>query len=132
MTIDLDTENCSPRYAAIHLRGRLDSLTFSEFDEAVVTVLQAMPMGGTVVLDLSGLEYISSAGLRSIAKLRRSMRARNGQILFANPQAQVRRVFEIIKAAPINDVFSSLAELDHYLDHIQGKIVHGDDDDNSS
>jgi anti-sigma B factor antagonist len=128
MTFSLHSDASSPKRSTLHLQGRLDALTFGEFDEAAANVLQHMEDGSTVVLDLSSLEYISSAGLRSIAKIRKSMRARNGHTLLLNPQPQVSKVFEIVKAVPINEVFRNVHELDEYLDRIQRKML-GDGED---
>lgn len=125
MTFSLRTDSLSPQRSTLHLQGRLDAMTFGEFDRAAESALQQMADGSTMVLDLSSLDYISSAGLRSIAKIRKSMRAREGQTLLVNPQPQVRKVFEIVKAVPVCDVFASVQELDDYLDRIQRKIVDG-------
>ena len=129
MTFRLHTDGLSPERATLHLHGRLDAMTFGEFDAAAAPMLEQMAGGGTVVLDLSALDYISSAGLRSIAKIRKAMRARDGHTLLVNPQPQVRKVFEIVKAVPVSDVFSSVEELDAYLDRIQRKMMEGGDED---
>lgn len=125
MTFSLRADHVSPHRSTLHLHGRLDAMTFGQFDAAAADLLHQMATGSTVVLDLSSLEYISSAGLRSIARIRKAMRAREGHTLLCNPQPQVRKVFEIVKAVPVNDVFSSVQELDDYLDHMQRKIVDG-------
>jgi sigma-B regulation protein RsbU (phosphoserine phosphatase) len=129
MTLSLRTESASPARTTMHLHGRLDALTFAEFDSAAQVALPNIADGGTIVLDLSALEYISSAGLRSIAKIRKSMRARHGHTLLLNPQPQVRKVFDIVKAVPVNEVFASAQELDGYLDRIQRQIMDGSSDD---
>lgn len=123
MTLSLSTESESSERTTLHLHGRLDAQTFGEFDLAILDLLPRVADGGTMVLDLSGLEYISSAGLRSIAKIRKSMRARGGHTLLLNPQPQVRKVFDIVKAVPINEVFANAQELDTYLDHMQRQIT---------
>lgn len=123
MTFSLNIENESPIRTVFHLHGRLDAQTFNDFDLAMLDVLPRIPEDSTVVLDLSHLEYISSAGLRSIAKIRRHMRAHNGHTLLLNPQPQVRKVFDIVKAVPVNEVFANTRELDEYLDSMQRKIV---------
>ena len=129
MTLRLHTENSSPVRTTMHLHGRLDALTYAEFDSAALLAMPHVADGGTMVLDLSALEYISSAGLRSIAKIRKGMRARNGHTLLLNPQPQVRKVFDIVKAVPVNEVFASAQELDGYLDRIQRQIVEGTGED---
>lgn len=126
MTFDLKIENESPERVTLYLHGRLDAQTFGDFDRAMLDVLPRIPAGGTVVLNLSALEYISSAGLRSIAVVRKGMRARGGRTLLLDPQPQVRKVFDIVKAVPVNEVFANTQELDKYLDHMQRQITSGD------
>ncbi|MGO4502924.1 MULTISPECIES: STAS domain-containing protein [unclassified Dyella] len=126
MTFSLNVENESPKRTILHLHGRLDAQTFNDFDLAMLDLLPRVPEESTIVLDLSELGYISSAGLRSIAKIRRTMRARNGHTLLLNPQPQVRKVFDIVKAVPVNEVFADARELDEYLDRMQRNIT-GDD-----
>lgn len=123
MAFNLQIDASNPRRSTLHLEGRLDALTFGDFDKEAEKVLQHMETGSTLVLDLSSLEYISSAGLRSIAKARKHMRARDGHTLLLNPQVQVRKVFDIVKAVPIKEIFQNVQELDDYLDQIQRKML---------
>jgi sigma-B regulation protein RsbU (phosphoserine phosphatase) len=123
MTFNLHIHALDPHKSTLQLEGRLDAMTFGEFDREAEKVLQQMETGSTLVLDLSSLEYISSAGLRSIAKARKHMRARDGQTLLLNPQAQVRKVFDIVKAVPIKEIFQNMQELDDYLDQVQRRML---------
>lgn len=128
MTLSLHHEFPATDRVVVHVGGRLDAMSFGEFDEAMLALLPRLGDGGTVVVDLAGLEYVSSAGLRSFARIRKSMRTRNGHTLLLNPQPQVRKVFDIVKAVPVNEVFTSTQELDAYLDRMQRQITEGDDD----
>lgn len=128
MTLSLHSEFSASDRAVVQIAGRLDAMTFGELDEAMLALLPQLPDGGTVVIDLAGLTYISSAGLRSFAKVRKSMRARDGHALLLNPQPQVRKVFDIVKAVPVNEVFTSTQELDAYLDRMQRQITEGNDE----
>jgi hypothetical protein len=54
------------------------------------------------------------------------MAERAGRIVLLNAQPQVQKVFEIVKAADLAAVFSSVEELDRYLDTMQRKVVRGE------
>jgi anti-anti-sigma factor len=101
------------------LSGRLDSNTAPQFEDSVGNVLDAPPT--ILVLDMADLEYISSAGLRVVFRLQKAVKGVDGEVLMVNLQPPVRKVFEIIDALPSLSVFSSIAELDDYLDHMQAK-----------
>ena len=109
------------------LEGRLDSDTVAVLDRELDAVLASAVK--VVVFELSGLEYISSAGLRSLFRAQKSMKARAGKVLVLNPQPPVQKVFDIVKAVDVNEVFRNVAELDAYLDSIQKQVAGGDPQD---
>lgn len=110
----------------VEIGGRLDTHTYGELDERLGAVLQTLVK--SLLLDLSQLEYVSSAGVRSVFRARKLLAARGGTLAIANAQPQVQKVFDIVKAVPLSEIFSSVQEADAYLDAIQKKIVAGDED----
>lgn len=74
------------------LEGRLDSLTAPETEEVF---LQMAERFDRLVLNLQGLEYISSAGLRILKRLYMAMRKKNGTLVLKNVKKMVMEVFEI-------------------------------------
>jgi anti-anti-sigma factor len=108
----------------VHLAGRLDNETAAVLDGELAALTDTAVH--VVVFDLSSLEYISSAGLRSIFRVQKSMAERSGKVVMVNAQPQVQKVFEIVKAADLGAVFTSLKELDQYLDAMQRKVVDGE------
>ncbi|MEZ2418101.1 STAS domain-containing protein [Luteibacter sp. RCC_6_2] len=123
MTLIVRSESPTTDRSTVWLEGRLDAATFAAFDEAMHDITPLVDNGGTLVIDLSALEYISSAGLRSLAQLRKQMHDREGRTLLLNPQPQVKKVFDIVKAVPVAEVFANVAELDQYLDHMQRQMT---------
>ena len=107
----------------VHLDGRLDSESVTLLDEELNKLANA-PVD-VVVFDLADLEYISSAGLRSIFGTRQALAARSGRIALVNARPQVQKVFDIVKATDLVAVFVSVEELDRYLDAMQRKVVDG-------
>lgn len=109
------------------LAGHLDTHTYQRADSELEPVL-ADPSVNLLVLDLSDLEYISSAGLRTVFRARKSLGSRGGKVLVANPQPQIRKVFDLVKAVPFSEIFSSTDEADAYLDAMQKRVLSGDDE----
>ncbi|MDH5835083.1 STAS domain-containing protein [Luteimonas kalidii] len=108
--------------------GRLDTHTHVELDQALAPLLEADTLR-SLVLDLHDLRYISSAGVRSIFRARKALSAHGGRVLVVNPQPQIQKVFDLVKAVPLNEIFASTAEADAYLDAMQRKVLEGDDGD---
>ena len=106
-----------------HLEGRLDNEGAAILDSELEKLADS-PVD-VLVFDLADLEYISSAGLRSIYAAQKAVAARSGRIVLVNPRPQVQKVFDIVKATDLAAVFSSVQELDRYLDTMQRKVAGG-------
>jgi len=105
------------------INGRIDSDNYTSFEEQIKPVLSTAPR--ILVLDMTNLDYISSAGLGVIFYARKTIESKGGTLIMSNLQPQIRKVFEIVKALPKESVFESIEEVDQYLDNIQRKEVDG-------
>jgi len=75
------------------LIGRLDTPASIEMAEQFDIL--AGKAGGTVVLDCSQLEYISSSGLRLFLTLRKAAATKGGKVIVRSINSDVRTVFMI-------------------------------------
>jgi anti-sigma B factor antagonist len=89
----LDHENCEPFRA--ELAGHLDA---------------AVRAGEPLVLDMSGLEYVSSAGLRCLMLAAKEASARQGRVMVAAMQPVVAEIFQISRFNLVFEVFPTLRE----------------------
>ena len=92
----------------IAVEGRLDAVSAPAFDTELETLLEAGEK--TLVLDFQNLEYISSAGLRSILAVTKRLRGLEGRIALSSLQDIVREVFEISGFNKIIPIYDSPAE----------------------
>ena len=127
MSLDIEILPAANGSQRVVLSGRLDTHTYEDLDEKLTPLLTRNLQ--SLVLDLAALEYISSAGIRSIFKARKALGGHGGKVLVVNPQAQIQKVFDVVKAVPMNEIFSSTAEVDAYLDAMQRKVLQGDEED---
>ncbi len=103
----------------ITMEGRLDTNTYSGFDEEIAPLLTGSAK--VLILDMAKLEYISSMGLRSINLARKAMKAHEGYLVFVNLQPLIEKIFDIVSPLPREAVFASVDEADRYLDRLQKK-----------
>jgi anti-anti-sigma factor len=90
MEIDVTVEG---KAAVAKIRGRVDTVSSQEFEKNLAGALNLdHPL---MVLDLSDLEYISSAGLRVILGAGKTMKARGGEVRLASLSGSVQKVFQI-------------------------------------
>ena len=97
----------------VALTGSLDTATAPELEQRLAPVLQRSVR--EIVFDLTGLAFISSAGLRVFSMVRKQLKERGGLVSFVHMQPQIEEVFAIIKALPGMAVFKDVAEFDAYL-----------------
>ena len=102
------------RYASatvLQVAGRLDQDTCEAFRLDLMKQVEAAAReGGTVVLDLSALEYVSSAGLRCFMLASREAKAQQARIFVAELQPMVAEIFEISHFNLVFQVFPTLRE----------------------
>ena len=108
------------------LCGRLDSGSYEQLDDALEPLLAAAKPTMVLVMDLARLEYISSAGIRSLLQARKAL-APLGKVLAVNPQAQIRKVLDMVQALPLGDIFATTEEADAYIDKLQREMLQGSD-----
>ena len=108
------------------LAGRLDTHSYEDLDMALAPLFNRQPH--SLVLDLAGLDYISSAGIRSIFKARKALGEHGGKVLLVNPQARIQKVLDVVKAVPLGEIFASTAEADAYLEAMRRKASRADED----
>ena len=97
--------------------GGIDITSSPILEEKVDRLLHASP--SMLVFDMKKVDYISSAGIRVVLKAQKALKKMQGKIVLMNLQPHVKKVFEIINALPAQQIFSSIEELDRYLDRIQ-------------
>jgi anti-anti-sigma factor len=95
----------------LQVTGRLDQDTCDAFRGDLMTHVEtAMKSGGGIVLDLSKMEYISSAGLRCFMLASRQAKTHHARILVAELQPMVKEIFEISHFNLVFQVFPKVRE----------------------
>ena len=76
----------------VALEGRLDTLTSPDLEEELEDKLDDVEM---LIFDFSGLEYISSAGLRVLVGAAQAIDENDGDMVIRNLSVPVRDVFDV-------------------------------------
>jgi anti-anti-sigma factor len=90
------------------VKGRIDAVTAPEFEKRVLGMITDEDC--TLVLNLNSLEYISSAGLRSILLSAKQIKAKNGKLIFTSLQGPVKEVFKISGFGSLFKIYDTEAE----------------------
>ena len=93
----------------IAVKGRVDHANADQFKTQLWPILSSSAASGEkLLLNLSGLEYISSAGLRVLMLAARELKARQGTLVVCEPQAVVKEIFEISRFNVVFRVYPDL------------------------
>jgi anti-sigma B factor antagonist len=80
------TTNEYKRLVAVTIRGRVDSTTSGELESRLRDLLDQGH--GNLMLDLSGVEFLSSSGLRVLVTVQKAVRQLGGALALAQPAEQ--------------------------------------------
>ena len=88
----------------LHLNGRIDSNNASKVDEEILPALQGV---STVEVDCSNLTYVSSAGLRVILRIRKSV----SDMVLTNVSNEVYDIFQLTGFTEMMDIRKAFRRL---------------------
>jgi anti-sigma B factor antagonist len=97
-----------PRLLLVAISGRLDTASAPAFDAELAPLL-AQP-NPQILLDLTGVSYISSAGLRSMLQLVKHASAHAGRLGIFGASPQIMEVVEISGFPSLMDVYPDRTE----------------------
>lgn len=89
------------RCSVLTVSGRVDSNTAPAFEEALRKVVD----GGqhNVILELSGVDFLSSAGLRGMVSYLKACKGGGGDLVIASPST---RVVDVMQLAGLTSLFT--------------------------
>lgn len=125
MRLTIKTQKTQPGIITVIPQGPLDEQTHFLLDSEISKTLEE-PIR-VLVLDMQGVDFITSAGIGTIMKAKTSLVKKGADLALMNLQPQVQKIFEIIRVLPAIGVFQNRDELDEYLCRIQRRMT-GEED----
>ncbi len=97
----------------IKLKGRMDIMGVNQIE----TKFSAYCAGEKprVIVDLSGVDFLASIGIRLLVTNAKSLKTRNGKMVLLNPTTDVMNVLEITDIPSIIPVYSNLESVEAVL-----------------
>lgn len=90
----------------VNLEGRLDVSVANEVEEGLAELIDE---GGhiKVLLNMDGIEYMSSSGFRACISTLRKLNAKDGVLKICNIKPAVKRIFDVIELTSLFDIYES-------------------------
>lgn len=91
------------RVQVIEVFGRIDA----QGDPVLQRAIESALAGGRtrLLLDLHGVEYINSAGLRTLVSVYKRVRQQGGALVLINPTENVQRLLDLVGLDSVLEVF---------------------------
>jgi anti-sigma B factor antagonist len=91
--------------------GRIDHANSEEFRQALSPLIERCSANGDrLVLDLAGVDYVSSAGLRCFMLAEKQAKTQGGTIVVAAMQPVVNEFFQISRFTLVFETFSTVRD----------------------
>jgi anti-sigma B factor antagonist len=96
------------RVSMVTVSGRVDSNTAPDFDKALQVLINAGR--SNIVVDMKGVEYLSSAGLRALVSAAKASKHSGGDVRIAQPSQRVKEVMGLAGLTAIFMIYDELVE----------------------
>ncbi len=113
MKIEIKPSPDKPGVQVVTPHGPIDSDTYLDFQNGISALLTKETK--SILVDLRDVDYISSAGLGVLFTTKKFLVQNGGDLYFCNLKPQIVRLFEIVKALPIAQIFATTEEADRYF-----------------
>lgn len=112
-TMELQATDLNKGITLIKLIGRMDIMGVNKIE----TKFAAYCAGETphVIVDMSGVDFLASIGIRMLVTNAKSLRSRSGKMALLNPTSDVMNVLEITDIPAIIPVYSELESAEAVL-----------------
>jgi len=116
MALDIKVVKKRDYVYSVELKGSLDTETYKDLEAELKELSDEKTKA--VVLDMGGVDYISSAGVGIIVWAQKTFKKAYATFSMINLQPQIKKVLDVMKILPMIDIFDDMPEADKYIDQI--------------
>lgn len=98
------TEKRQEQVIIISIDGRLDTTNYQQLESRILHHLQQNHT--TLVIDCSGMDYVSSAGLRIFLVALKKLNAAGGQLALCALRENIKEIFDILGFTGIFKIYT--------------------------
>ena len=107
MALDIKITKKKDYVYSVELKGSIDTDSYSRLEDELKEIIDDKTKA--VVLDMAGVNYVSSAGIRTLLLLHRKA-APSGVLALAAPAGETRTILNVVGLAKAMRVFETLEE----------------------
>ena len=113
MILAIATSSLSPTAHVVHADGGLTAVTYPALEKE----LQRLISDGAklIVLDVKGLTFLASTGIRVLLQTLKTLRASGGDMRLMQVPASIQDVLDLVQLFPAETNFANPADLERFL-----------------
>jgi len=109
----IDIQKIQNDFTLLKLNGFLDAYTYSEFERIISDLFEKRQF--RIIVDISNLNYISSAGAGVFIGAFAVAQENHGTIIVVKPQSSVKEVFDLLGLSQIFPIYDTVDDAMHSL-----------------
>ena len=90
----------------VYLEGRLDVSVSNEVEEHLADLIDNKGYTN-IVLNMEGVDYMSSSGFRACISTLRKLNSKEGKLKISQIRPAVKRIFDVIELTSLFDIYDS-------------------------
>jgi len=98
-TVGMEVTEAGHNVTRVSLSGRLDTSGVDQIETRFVATL--VPQGKSAIVDLSGVEFVASMGIRMLTSVARGMRQRQAKLALYGVTSLVQETFDSVSLSDI-------------------------------
>jgi anti-anti-sigma factor len=102
------TKEKTDNFCVLNIEGRIDTTNFNEFETEITLLFNSGEKN--IIFNCSGLNYISSSGLRVFLITQKKSISLNGKLHLCCLQPAIKEIFDISGFSTIFNIFGTLEE----------------------
>ena len=106
--VGMEVTGVDDNVTKVTLTGRLDTPGVEDIETRFVASL--VPAGKSAIVDLSGVEFVASMGIRMLITVARSLHQRHARLVLYGPQSMVKKTLETVSLSEIIPIVGDQAE----------------------
>ena len=109
MVSGVKTKSLGDGKSVVYFSGRIDVSTANNIEETIEKFIASESIS-SMLINLEGVEYLSSSGFRVLIAIMRKLQSSGGSLKICSLKPDIKKMFDVIEMTPLFDIFETESE----------------------
>ena len=106
MASGVKTKSIGDGKSVVYFLGRIDVSTANNIEETIEKFIASENIS-SMLINLEGVEYLSSSGFRVLIAIMRKLQSSGGSLKICSLKSDIKKMFDVIEMTPLFDIFET-------------------------